>query len=368
MTKEIIWLRRETRITERRTPLLPEGARSLIKEGYEVLVEKSVKRIIPDQAYADAGCRMVEGGSWIKAPKDAFILGLKELPGAPDHLRNNHIYFAHAYKEQAGWQDLLSRFISGGGRLLDIEYMVDQNGGRVVAFGFWAGYMGAALALIHWYNQNCATIPYLDKGLTPFNNADALKAQINAANTLGKKPKVLIIGAGGRCGQGALKILGEHGAEITCWGRKMTNDIDRAALLEHDILINCAFIIDDVPSFLRQEDLKQSTRLSVVADVSCDPYSAFNPIPLYHETTSWEKPYITVKSASGDKSIDIIAIDNLPSLLPQEASQEFSSQILPHLKTLNKMANNPIWLSAQKSFDDAISRIKPTSVEKTQAA
>jgi len=368
MRKKIIWLRSESRTTERRTPLLPEGALVLIEDGYEVVVEKSDRRIIPDHAYADAGCRMAESGAWVKAPKKAIILGLKELPGKPHLLKNSHIYFAHAYKAQTGWQDLLSRFTAGGGNLLDIEYMVDQNGDRVVAFGFWAGYMGAALALIHWHNQQSGQSSYLDKGLSPFNSADQLKKTIISTNISGKKPKVLIIGARGRCGRGAVKILEEHGAKITCWGRKRANDIDRAALLSHDILINCAFITDHVPAFLRQEDLKQEARLSIVADVSCDPYSTFNPIPIYHETTSWEKPYMTIKGVKEDKSIDIIAIDNLPSLLPSESSQEFSGQLLPHLKNLNKTDSDPVWLSAQKTFDNAVSHMKQNPLNKAQVA
>ncbi len=209
MAQDTIWLRRENRVTERRTPLLPEGAERLIKDGYKLVVERSAKRIVADDAYAAVGCRMVDGGSWISAPKDAIILGLKELPDEPAYLQSRHIYFAHAYKQQNGWQDLLSRFTTGGGELLDIEYMVGQDGKRVVAFGFWAGYMGAALALIHWHNQQSGAARYLDNSLLPFDCAKLLgetikKAETSARNKApGHKPKILIIGANGRCGKGA---------------------------------------------------------------------------------------------------------------------------------------------------------------------
>lgn len=355
--KNTIWLRDEYRITERRTPLLPKGAMSLINEGYEVVVERSKKRIIPDSEFAEIGCRMVDGGSWMSSPKNAFILGLKELPPHPSRLKNTHIYFAHAYKEQTGWQDLLSRFDAGGGSLLDIEYMV-RNGERVVAFGYWAGYMGTALALIHWNNKQAGNVRYLDNSLLPFNNATLLNETIKNTGFSGKKPKVLLIGAGGRCGKGALKILHRHGAAVTCWGRDKTRHIDRAALLNHDILINCAFIKSDVPAFLRRQDMVQDTRLSVIADVSCDPFSAFNPIPLYDDTTTWDKPYLTVTGINRHKTIDIIAIDNLPSLLPREASEEFSRLLLPHLMTLKQREHDTVWMAAQDSFDKAVSLIE----------
>ena len=139
MAKPTLWLREETRSTERRAPLLPDGARQLIDVGFDVVVEKSHKRIAADTRYADAGCTLAEPGAWLNAPKDAVILGLKELPETPNMLIHRHIYFAHAYKQQSGWQALLSRFMRGGGSLLDIEYMKDQNGKRVAAFGYWAG-------------------------------------------------------------------------------------------------------------------------------------------------------------------------------------------------------------------------------------
>lgn len=365
-SKNTIWLRSEYRATERRTPLLPLGAATLIKEGYDVVVERSGKRIIDDADYAAVGCQMVEDGAWTDAPAQAIILGLKELPDKPACLKNSHIYFAHAYKEQIGWQDLLTRFEAGSGSLLDIEYMV-QDDKRVVAFGYWAGYMGAALALIHWNNQQSGAARYLNHSLLPFNTAELLNKTIIDSAPEGKKPRVLIIGAGGRCGKGAQEILEQHGAIVTCWGRDKTNQIDREALLDHDILINCAFIMADVPAFLRQQDLTASARLSVVADVSCDPFSAFNPIPLYHDTTTWDKPYLTVDGMSDQKTIDIIAIDNLPSLLPREASAEFSQLLLPHLITLKDRSSDPVWSSARYSYDKALDLMNKIQQPKIQS-
>ena len=41
---------------------------------------------------------MVPAGSWVSAPKEAIILGLKELPHCKDPISQRHIFFAHAYK------------------------------------------------------------------------------------------------------------------------------------------------------------------------------------------------------------------------------------------------------------------------------
>ena len=64
-----------------------------------------------DDLYVNAGARLVPTGSWTTAPWSAIILGLKELPEADSALSHRHVYFAHCYKGQAGWQQLLSRFV-----------------------------------------------------------------------------------------------------------------------------------------------------------------------------------------------------------------------------------------------------------------
>ncbi len=90
--------------------------------GYEITVERSnepsTKRIYDDSSYAEwaasagepvwtsltaasafsVGCQMAESGTWPSAPKDAVIIGLKELPESDAPLVHRHVYFAHCYK------------------------------------------------------------------------------------------------------------------------------------------------------------------------------------------------------------------------------------------------------------------------------
>lgn len=351
-----IWLRSESRPTERRTPLLPEGAKELMADGYKVVVEKSDNRIIPNADYEAAGCEMVDAGGWQQHPEDAIILGLKELPEEPAVIKNTHILFAHAYKEQSGWKETLTRFTTGGADLLDIEYMVRENGMRYVAFGYRAGYMGAALSMLHWYSKQDGGESYIDAPLQPFENADILDDTIEKLGEGKKKPKVLIIGAGGRCGTGAAAIYERHGAEVTKWDYEDTQNLDREAVAAHDIMINCAFVKGKIDPFIRMQDIKEGMNLSIVTDVGCDPFSDFNPVPIYAEPTSWDKSYIEVKGEDG-KAVDLIAIDNLPSLLPRESSEEFAELMLPHLKVLRTRDQEQPWTSAKASFDDAVERM-----------
>jgi saccharopine dehydrogenase (NAD+, L-lysine-forming) len=83
------------------------------------------------------------------AAKDAYIIGLKELPEDDDTpLTHTHIFFAHCYKYQAGWRELLARFAAGGGRVLDLEFLTNAAGRRVAAFGRSAGFVGAVVVAV----------------------------------------------------------------------------------------------------------------------------------------------------------------------------------------------------------------------------
>jgi hypothetical protein len=86
----------------------------------------------------------VDAGSWKQAPKDAYVIGLKELPeNDASPLQHAHIFFAHCYKRQAGWKDVLARFVEGNGTLLDLEFLNDERG----AFRRVRGRLRQAVAL-----------------------------------------------------------------------------------------------------------------------------------------------------------------------------------------------------------------------------
>lgn len=93
-----LWLRAEQRANEQRVPLTPKGAQHLRNMGMNITVEASDKRCFSMDDYAKAGCQIADHASWPGAPRDAFILGLKELPQTKDALLHRHIMFGHAFK------------------------------------------------------------------------------------------------------------------------------------------------------------------------------------------------------------------------------------------------------------------------------
>ncbi|MFF7971401.1 saccharopine dehydrogenase [Streptomyces sp. NPDC007905] len=320
MSELHLWLRHEARTTERRTPVVPADARRLIENGVRLTVEESPQRVFPLEEYEAAGCRTAPAGSWVTAPPDAVILGLKELPDEPPVLAHRHISFGHAYKQQPGAAALLRRFAAGGGALLDLEYLVDEHGRRLAAFGFWAGYLGAALAVLQHRGRLRAplrptTKEELDATLEPVADDPAFTA--------------LVIGALGRSGRGASAAFDTAGVAQTRWDLAETRDLDRPALLGHDVMVNCVLALTPVPPFLRESDLDDpARRLRTLCDVTCDVGSPLNVLPVYDRTTDWTDPARRLRK---EPPLDLIAIDNLPSLLPRESSTDFSAALLPQL-------------------------------------
>ncbi|MDJ0653777.1 MAG: saccharopine dehydrogenase [Xanthomonadales bacterium] len=356
-----LWLRAESKPGEARRALVPADAATLVEDGFSVTVEHSPQSALADQEYQDAGCTMAAEGSWTEAPGDAYILGLKELPDDASALVHRHIYFAHVYKEQRGWQDVLGRFRRGGGELLDLEYLVDDNGRRVAAFGFWAGFCGAALAMFTWCGQKRSQDPPI-QAVVPWRNKDAMVADLGVAMRgtgipQDQWPTVMIIGSAGRVGSGARALAEIMSLSVTPW------DLAETApggpfreILEHDVFVNCVRVNRPLPPFLTEDlvDDGGDRRLSVISDVSCDPYGDYNPVPLYNQCTTVSQPSIRIRTEP--KPLDLIAIDHLPSLLPRESSEDYSAQLLPTLQRLSN-PHDPVWRRARDLFKHSCARL-----------
>ena len=347
-----LWVRAEQRAHEERVGLTPEGAAALVAAGIRVSVEESHVRAIGIDGYRAAGCKIVGENLWPQAPADAVIFGLKELPedGAP--LVHRHIMFGHAFKGQPAGRVLLQRFKAGGGALYDLEYLVNEQGRRVAAFGYWAGYAGAALALKCWAAQRrggiCGPIgAYAGKA--------ALLAELEADLRGLGRPSALIIGALGRVGTGAADCLGAMGVEPTRWDMAETaSGGPFPAVLQHDIFLNCILARPGCPVFVPASAKGDAgRRLTVIGDIACDPTSDFSPIKVYDRATDWEAPALRVAT---DPVLDVTAIDNLPSLMPVESSEDYAAQLLPSLLTLGDLGSG-VWGRAKVEFDRHVAAV-----------
>ena len=348
-----LWVRAEQRPNEDRTGLTPEGAAQLIDKGITVTVEDSRTRIIPIDGYRKAGCAIAPENSWPEAPRDAVIFGLKELPDDGTPLPHRHIMFGHAFKGQHSGRRLLERFKAGGGTLYDLEYLVDEQGRRVAAFGYWAGYAGAAVSLMAWAAQKQgSTCP----PVSAYPDKDALLQDLAGRldDTGQPRPTAIVIGALGRVGTGAADLCEAMNVQTTRWDMAETaSGGPFPEILRHDIFLNCIFARPGTPVFVPQSALTTDRALSVIGDVACDPDSDYNPVPVYSEATTWDIPATRVHDTP---PLDVMAIDNLPSLLPLESSHDYAGQLLPSLLTLDDLGTGA-WARAEATFNDNIKEV-----------
>ncbi|KAJ2383844.1 Saccharopine dehydrogenase [Coemansia sp. RSA 2611] len=354
-----LWLREETKPMEHRAALSPDVCKKLLENGgFEITVEESQARIFADSEYEAAGCRLVPGDSWRSAPQDAIITGLKELPeNDTSALPHTHIMFAHCYKQQGGWKDVLSRFVEGQGLLYDLEFLQDDSGRRVAAFGFYAGFTGSAVGIDAWCHQQLgggAKYPVIK----PYPNEDVLIAETKEKLArIGKMPRIMVMGALGRCGSGAVAYARKAGIpeeNIVQWDMAETaKGGPFKEIMEADIFVNCIYLSSKIPPFVTQEQIDGERQLSVIVDVSCDTTNPFNPIPIYNVNTTFDNALLDIQSANA-KPLQLCSIDHLPTMLPRESSNQFAIDLLPTLLQLPTRSSAPVWTRAEKLFHDKV--------------
>ncbi|KAG8745271.1 Saccharopine dehydrogenase [Ceratobasidium sp. 414] len=363
-TPQPLWLRCEKKEFERRAALTPTTAKQLLDAGFDITVERDPQRIFDDEEYERVGCKLVENNSWPSAPVTTPIIGLKELPLSTSPLPHTHIQFAHCYKRQTGWADILARFYHGGGTLYDLEFLTDATGRRVAAFGYHAGFAGAAAGALAYAAQ--AQGETLGE-LVPFENEDKMVEKVKSVLG-GKKVRALVIERPGLM-SGLCTLVFSSEVDWVFRDDIVKWDMEETAkggpfreILDVDIFVNCIYLSSRIPPFLTNQQIAaagDSRRLTVVVDVSCDTTNPYNPVPIYNINTTFDKPTVHVELGSyGGPPLTVISIDHLPTLLPREASEQFSADLLPSLLELPNRQTARVWAEAETLFKQKLAEAK----------
>lgn len=244
------------------------------------------------------------------------------------------------------------------------ESSIETNGKN--SFGYHAGFAGAALALQAWAWQltHPASEPF--PTVESYPNEDALILDVKKAieagtKKTGKAPRVLVIGALGRCGSGAVDLCLRAGLpteNVLKWDMAETaKGGPFREIVESDIFVNCIYLMSKIPNFVDLQSLDTPDRkLSVICDVSADTTNANNPIPVYTVATTFTKPTVPVE-VKGEPPLQVISIDHLPSLLPREASEAFGNDLLPTLLHLKEWRSYPVFSRAEKLFQEKVATL-----------
>ncbi len=285
--KRLLWIRIESRPFEERAPLSPKACLTLIKLGHKVVVEASKSRIFKDSDYKEVGCEIAAPNSWIMAPTDAFILGLEPLTGENFPLNHRHIYSSKAYFSDSDSTPLFKRFMLGGGKLYDLDKLVDKKGSKVASFDYWDGVMAAGLSLKYWAFKKLSLDP---KDLAPLLPENELKDYIDKIggylDLVGSFPEVLIQNHKNERGRGAQFILRKLGAQFSALE---DGELDLTILIDKPLHLHQSKMSEDL-DFLEAKELS-----SYLPKTSSESFSAellpyiIDLLQAEIEDTAWER-------------------------------------------------------------------------------
>ncbi|MBS4071208.1 NAD(P)-dependent oxidoreductase [Algoriphagus aquatilis] len=338
------------------------------------LVESSPFRCYSDEEFRAQGIAVVDDIS-----QADYLFGVKEVPIDQLKAGKTYFFFSHTIKKQIKNRALLKSVLSKDIRLIDYEVLKDEQGERVVAFGRWAGIVGAYNAFLTYGKKT---------GLYDLRRASACRDLDDLKDELKKvtlPPVKIVVTGQGRVGKGALEILQILGIArvdaheflhsyfeepvfvVLSSGdfnrRKSDGGFDREEFYANpelyeshflkfaeagEILIAAAYWNPGAPRLFELEDINSPDfSISVIADITCDVGGS---IPTTFRASTILEPIYDVDRETGTElpafgkqtSISVMAIDNLPCELPRESSAEFGKQLMKWVIPALFEENSPI--------------------------
>ena len=358
---------KEARIDENRTPFSPSQISNLLNKfsNLKIVVQPSKRRCFKNEDYLKAGAQITDDLS-----SADIIFGVKEVDISTIIKDKIYLFFSHTSKvrQYIGQtikdkaiiykKELLREVIKKNITLIDYENLreVSGEGFRYLGFGRFAGIIGTYNTLnlyLKLYNKQPLSRAF------EINNYEQIKKLISKQNF--NKIKILLTGSG-RASKGAIEIL-EHAnikqVSINDYLNKKYNeaifsnisakehmekkddkDISKVKnyLFNTDMLIACHYWDPKFPKLFFPKHINEFKKLKIIGDITCDINGS---VPTTIRSTSIDKPYYSVDIDTmkevdlGAGDIAVMAVDNLPSELPKDASEEFGSslisEILPYL-------------------------------------
>jgi len=348
---------------DRRVPLTPPQIITL-QEFYpevEFFVQPSDIRCYSDEEYEYLDIPLKED-----LRECDILLGVKEVDRGTFIPGKTYMFFSHVAKKQPYNREMLREMVSSENTLIDYEYLTTEEGQRVVAFGRYAGLVGA-------YNGLRARGIRTNRfKLKPAHQCRDLEEMWAGLELIQLNPglKILVTGEG-RVASGAVETL--QAADITYvtpedyisrefevpvftsigpeyyTRHRSGRAFDFSHFVENpgeyessflpftrvtDILIAGHYWDPRSPVFFTADEMKkQDFRISVIADISCD---IAGPIASTLRSTTISDPFFGYNphleaeepAFTRDTNITVMAVDNLPGELPRDASHDFGRQLM----------------------------------------
>ncbi|MDB5234037.1 MAG: alanine dehydrogenase [Hymenobacter sp.] len=355
---------------DKRVPLTPKKcveAQTSFPQ-LRVVVQSSAFRSYSDQEYRDLGLEVCDDISGCDV-----LMGVKEVPIDQLIPNKTYLFFSHTVKRQPANRNLLRAVLKKNITLIDYELLTNERGERIVAFGRYAGIVGAYNGLLTYGRKHRLF------DLKPAHECLDMDDMQEEFFKVKKLPPIkMAVTGSGRVAQGALEVLNRMGIRRVSvydylyldfnepvytqlcssdYNRRRdgrvwdTTDFHRHPqeyestfglfLPVTDLLIACAYWHPDAPKLFEEADTQsRDFRINTVADVTCDVNGS---VPTTKRSSTILDPAFDYNCQTGElepaysrpSNITVMAVDNLPCELPRNASRDFGRQlidkVLPHL-------------------------------------
>lgn len=326
----------------------------------KVYCQQSSFRCYKDEEYQAVGVEILQD-----MDDCDILMGIKEVPTTDLIANKTYLFFSHTIKKQPYNKKLLQEVIRKQIRLIDYEALKDKQGNRLVAFGRYAGIVGAYNGL--WTYGKRYGGQLLRRAHECFD-VNELKLELRK---LRLPPIKIILTGTGRVGKGAMETLDTAGirkvnavdfltrqfeepvyvqlSSADYHLRREGGHFNREEFHQHperyyscfvnfasvaDILMAGAYWNPNAPVlFTRQQMLEPGFRLKVIADITCDidgsvpstRRASTIPDPIYDYDPVTDQVF---PAFSSKRFTTVMAVDNLPCELPRSASEEFGRDLI----------------------------------------
>lgn len=360
----IVLIREEKIPSDARVVLTPQQCQHLRSQGYDISVQSSSVRAYKDDEYKALDIPVVE-----QIHDFDIFIGVKEVPISNLIPQKTYFFFSHTIKEQPYNRNLLKTAIERQIRLIDYEVITNDKGQRLIAFGKFAGMVGAHNGL--WtYGQRTGAfeMPRM------YQSKDYASVQEYYSRLKLPAAKVVLTGTG-RVANGAAMVLEDMGIKKVRPLEFLLNSFDFPVFTQlnsfyyvarkdgrvvedvrdffnnpseyesifspfiktADIFINGIYWDNDAPAFFRiQDTASDEFNVKVIADVTCD-IAPVSSIPSTLRASTIQDPVFGFDPLTGKEcapfssSLDMMTIDNLPNELPRDASEAFGEMFIEHV-------------------------------------
>ena len=340
------------------------------------MVQPSKIRCFNDKKYEQNGALIQEDIS-----KSDLILGVKEIEPNLLIQSKSYMFFSHTSKIQADnsaaaqgtpgmdKKELLKKILMKKITLIDYENIRDNLSRRYLGFGRFAGIVGCYNSLnLYLQTMNQKPMPRAHE----LDSYKKLKENISERNFGNAR---IIITGDGRVARGSLEFLefanikkvspeeylqNNNSSAIFCnlpTSAYVSNKNGSDFNLQHfinspetyisvldkymhstNMLISSHYWDPKSPRLLEKNDIKKYNYLKVIGDITCDVNGS---IPTTTRPTTIIDPYyyvdrIKLKEVERhNEALAVMAVDNLPSELPKDSSEEFGNgiinEVLPYI-------------------------------------